>query len=91
MMRSRVLVAFAAAMLAACGGGDEGAAEGGAATDTTTTTITTPSDADVPPTPPGTADTAGVGTNPPTAGGQIVDTAGVPGPVDTAQGTATAP
>lgn len=86
MMRSRVLVAFAAATLAACGGGDEGAAEGGAAGDTTAV-----APAEAPPAPAGTVDTAGMGTNPPTAGGQIVDSAAVPGPVDTAQGTATAP
>lgn len=40
---------------------------------------------------PGPVDTAGMGTNPPTADGQIVDTAAVPGPTDTAQGTPTAP
>lgn len=78
MNSRRALVAMAALMLAACGGGEE---EGAAA------------DADVPPTPAGTVDTAGVGVvaEPPTAGGQVVDTAAVPGPVDTAQGTPTAP
>ncbi len=80
MKSSRALVVMAALMLAACGGGEEGA-DGAAA------------DADVPPTPAGTVDTAGVGvgTEPPTAGGQVVDTAAMPGAVDTAQGTPTAP
>lgn len=89
-MQMRVLVPVAALMLAACGGGDdEGAAAEGTATDTTAAaTSTTPPP---PPAPPGTVDTAGMGTNPPTAGGQLVDSAAVPGPVDTAQGTATAP
>ncbi|HEV2149916.1 MAG TPA: hypothetical protein VGR37_21135 [Longimicrobiaceae bacterium] len=41
--------------------------------------------------PPGTVDTAGVGVDTPTAGGQLVDTAAVPGPVDTVEGTPTAP
>lgn len=88
-MRGKVLIAFAAAMLAACGGGDEGgAAEGGMAD----TSQMTPAPVDTAPlAPAGTVDTAGMGTNPPTAGGQVVDTAAVPGAVDTAQGTATAP
>ncbi|HEX6371086.1 MAG TPA: hypothetical protein VF006_19365 [Longimicrobium sp.] len=71
----RMLVPLAALLLAACGGDDE-AAEAAAASDT----LTTP-----------TVDTAGMGTNPPTAGGQLVDTAAVPGATDTVQGTPTAP
>jgi hypothetical protein len=88
MMSSRMLVPLATLMLAACGGGDE--AEEAAAADTITTPppVTTP---EAPPAPAGTVDTAGVGTNPPTAGGQIVDSAAVPGPTDTVQGTPTAP
>jgi hypothetical protein len=75
-------------VLAACGGGDDDSAPAeGLVTDTTSAT----SVPEAPPAPPGTVDTAGMGVNPPTAGGQVVDTAAVPGPVDTAQGTATAP
>lgn len=93
MISRRVLVAAAAAVLAACGGGgDEAQGEGTAAGDTSLV----PPPGQVSPqaeedTTPGKVDTAGVGTEPPTAGGQIVDTAAVPGPTDTAQGTATAP
>lgn len=94
MNSRRVLVSVAAVMLmAACGGGDgEGGAEG---TASPYTGIAPPAGTDAPATVPGAApgsvDTAGMGTNPPTAGGQIVDTAAVPGPTDTAQGTTTAP
>lgn len=87
MKRDRVLAAFAAVALAACGGGDGGAAEG----DLVDTAQMTPPPVEAPPAPSGTADTAGVGIDPPTAGGQVVDSAAVPGPVDTAQGTPTAP
>jgi hypothetical protein len=89
MIRSRMLVPLATLMLAACGGGgDEDAAAERPTTDTVTATSAV---SDAPPAPAGTVDTAGVGTNPPTAGGQLVDSAAVPGPTDTVQGTATAP
>ena len=91
MKRMRVVVPMAVLALAACGRheGQAGEAAHGGASDTSMsgTAVTPPP----PPAPPGTADTSGVGTNPPTAGGQIVDTAAVPGPADTVQGTATAP
>jgi hypothetical protein len=88
MMQKRMLLPVAVLILAACGGGDgEGAPDEGLLTDTTSAT----SIPEAPPAPAGTVDTAGMGVNPPTAGGQVVDTAAVPGPVDTAQGTATAP
>lgn len=77
--RSGVL---AAALLAACGGSaDEppAAHPPPVATDTFLAT------------PPGTVDTAGMGVAPPTAGGQLVDTAAAPGPTDTAEGTPAAP
>lgn len=85
-----MLVPLAALMLAACGGG--GDQEGAAAADTVTTPP--PNTNPASPAPVGTVDTAGVGasaTEPPTAGGQLVDTAAVPGPTDTIQGTTTAP
>lgn len=92
MMRMRVLVPMAVLVLAACGGGDEGQGaentHGGASDTSMSGTVTTPPP---PPAAPGTADTSGMGTNPPTAGGQLVDTAAVPGPTDTVQGTPTAP
>lgn len=88
-MSSRVLVPFAALMLAACGGGED--AEKAAAADTLTTPPPATTAPQAPPAPAGTVDTAGVGTNPPTAGGQLVDSAAVPGPTDTVQGTPTAP
>ena len=85
MKAMRVLAPVAALMLAACGGGGDGEdQDGGAATragDASTDTAALP---------PGTVDTAGVGVSPPTAGGQIVDTAAFPNP-DTAVGTSTAP
>ena len=87
MTRSKVLVGIAAVALAACGRGDGGAAEGGMAD----TAQMTPPPVEAPHAPSGTVDTAGVGTNQPTAGGQLVDSAATPGPVDTAQGTTTAP
>jgi hypothetical protein len=88
MNGKRWMVPAAALVLAACGGG--GDEEGGAAPETTTPPPG--SEAPLPqPTDTGQVDTAGMGVNPPTAGGQIVDTAAVPGPTDTTQGTATAP
>ena len=92
MKRSGMLVPVAALVLAACGGGGE---EGGntdpqyspdtaGAAGTTTGTSTGVSTGQQ-------VDTAGMGVNPPTAGGQVVDTAGAPGPTDTVQGTQTAP
>lgn len=60
MMKSRLLLPLVALGLAACGGGDEGA-EAAAAADT----VTTPEPAAA--APPGSVDTAGVGTSPPTA------------------------
>jgi hypothetical protein len=85
MESRRVMVAMAAALvLAACGGGGGEEADAGGGTDTTASPA-------APLPPAGTVDTAGVGTNPPTAGGQLVDTAAVPGPADTTKGTATAP
>lgn len=85
-----MLVPLAVLLLAGCGGGDD---EGAAEEATKVEGIgPAPNDsAAAPPAPAGTVDTAGVGTNPPTAGGQLVDTAAVPGPTDTVQGTATAP
>ena len=90
MARMRAMAPLAALMMAAaCGGGadETGGAEGSDTAGTSTgTTVAPPA-----PAPPGTVDTAGVGTNPPTAGGQLVDSAAVPGPVDTTAGTTTAP
>lgn len=83
MTREWMIAALAAGVLSGCGGGadepppPEPAPAAGVDT--------------LPATPPGTVDTVGVGTDPPTAGGQLVDTAAVPGPTDTAAGTATAP
>lgn len=77
MKHRHLFIAAAALVLAACGGGGE-ETEGAAADP-------------APAPPPGTVDTAGMGVNPPTAGGQLVDTAAVPGPTDTVQGTPTAP
>ena len=93
MNSRRVMVPVAAMLLAAaCGGDEAGRTEGAAAADTSLV----PPPGQTPPmaeedTTPGKVDTAGVGTEPPTAGGQIVDTAAVPGPTDTVQGTPTAP
>lgn len=88
----RALVAAAAMMLAACGGdgGEAGQADGTAVPDTTPSSVQMAPTAEDDTT-PGKVDTAGVGTNPPTAGGQIVDTASVPGPTDTVHGTRSAP
>jgi hypothetical protein len=83
MKRMRVLVPMAVLVLAACGGDEGQEAEnthGGASDTSMSGTVTTPPP---PPAAPGTADTS--------AGGPIVDTAGVPGPTDTVQGTTTAP
>jgi hypothetical protein len=91
MNSRRMLVPFAAVLMAACGGGDA-ETEGAAAADSGVTAPPAGSEAPaLPANSAGKVDTAGVGTNPPTAGGQIVDTAAVPGPTDTAQGTQTAP
>ncbi|HEX8695677.1 MAG TPA: hypothetical protein VF746_24900 [Longimicrobium sp.] len=89
MKGRRILVAAAVLALAACGGGDEGENTGEAVVVDTPNAATLPSDTAG--LRPGTVDSAGVGTNPPTAGGQLVDTAAVPGPVDTTAGTPTAP
>jgi hypothetical protein len=76
--------------LVACGGGaDESASEADQAAVPADSSLAAPIPAPQPPA--GTVDTAGVGVDPPTAGGQVVDTAAVPGAVDTAQGTQTAP
>ena len=86
MRAMRVLAPAAVVLLAACGGGGNGEdQDGGAAT------RAGDASADTAALPPGTVDTAGMGVNPPTAGGQIVDTAAFPGPIDTAVGTSTAP
>ena len=89
MIRKRVLVPLSAIILGACGGGGEEDAAGGGGPATMSPAAN--DSAPAPPAPAGTVDTAGVGTNPPTAGGQLVDSAAVPGPTDTVQGTATAP
>lgn len=83
----RSLLILGVSLLAACGGSDESADAPGSAAAPADSAVVDPA-----PLPPaGTVDTAGVGVNPPTAGGQLVDTAAVTGPVDTTQGTATAP
>lgn len=87
MTSRRILVPLAALAFAACGGGDDKAAAAASDTLTPPPPVTT----EAPPAPAGTADTAGMGTNPPTAGGPVVDSAAVPGPADTLQGTPTAP
>ena len=93
MIKGRMLLAALCVLglgLGACGGGDEGAAEGGAAEGGAGVADSMPSE--TPPLAPSQeVDTAGMGTNPPTGGGQVVGTTGAPGPTDTAQGTATAP
>jgi len=94
MKRMRVLVPVAALVLAACGGGGDeennaGSAGTGGGDTMSASSETTPMDTAG--LAPGTVDTAGMGTNPPTAGGQLVDTAATPGPTDTTQGTTTAP
>ncbi|HEU4557123.1 MAG TPA: hypothetical protein VFS20_04710 [Longimicrobium sp.] len=93
MKSMRVLVPMAVLVLAACGGGDDEnqAGAGDSATVQAGTPISGDTTAAPPPAPAGTVDTAGLGTNPPTAGGALVDTAAVPGLVDTTQGTKTAP
>jgi hypothetical protein len=91
MIHNRVLVLMVALFLTACGGGgdeEDAAAEGYGAE---SGTVSPPQGTPAPPAPAGTVDSAGVGTNPPTAGGSLVDTAAVPGPTDTVQGTPTAP
>ena len=90
MNSKRALVPVAALILAACGGGGEETEGGAGAGPDSVGPAATGTEAPVPTT-PGTVDTAGVGANPPTAGGQLVDSAAVPGPTDTAQGTPTAP
>jgi hypothetical protein len=89
MKRMRVLVPMAVLVLAACGGGDDENQAGAA--DSTTVQAAPVTAPEPPPAPPGTVDSAGLGTNPPTAGGALVDTAAVPGAADTVQGTQTAP
>jgi hypothetical protein len=87
MNSRRALVPLAALVLAACGGGSDEKTDAAPAA-----TNTPPPGSEAPAaTAPGTVDSAGVGTNPPTAGGALVDTAASPGPTDTVQGTATAP
>ncbi|HEX8319235.1 hypothetical protein [Longimicrobium sp.] len=89
MKRSTIMVPLAALLLAACGGGGDegsktdvqGSPDTAGAVGTTTGTSTGLSTGQP-------VDTAGMGTNPPAAGGQGVDTAGA---ADTAQGTPTAP
>lgn len=93
-MRMKAIVPVAALILAACGGGEEETADPGAAGtgggDTMSAApATVPSDTAG--LTPGTVDTAGVSAEAPTAGGQVVDTAAVPGAVDTTKGTTTAP
>lgn len=94
MKASRVLAMGALLGLAACGGGG-GEEQAAPAEDTVATQqpMPTPAEAarDTAGLSPGDVDTAGMGTNPPTAGGQLVDTAAVPGAVDTTRGTTTAP
>ena len=87
MKSRRALIPIAALVLAACGGGSDEKTDAAPAD-----TNTPPPGSEAPAaTAPGTVDTAGMGTNPPTAGGQLVDTAAAPGPTDTAKGTPTAP
>lgn len=69
---SRIPVPLAVLMLAACGGGiEENAGGGGQA-----------SMSEAPPALAGTVGTDGVGINPPTSGGSLVDSAAVSGPTD---------
>ena len=82
MYGKQALALMAALVVAACGGNDGGVENTGTPSAAADTALDPP---------PGTVDSAGVGTNPPTAGGSLVDTAAVPGQVDTAQGTPTAP
>ena len=86
-MKRMILTLGVMALAAACGNGEPDAEPPPAAAPAQPDTL--PMVAPTPP--PGTVDTAGVGVNPPTAGGQVVDTAAVPGPTDTAAGTPTAP
>jgi hypothetical protein len=88
-MNGRRRCGAALVLLAACGGQRDTAPVVGDTAAAATTAVPAGSDAPLPP--PGTVDTQGVGVNPPTAGGQLVDTAAVGGPVDTAAGTPTAP
>jgi hypothetical protein len=90
MKGRRILAAAAVLALAACarGGGEDENTDAAVVADTPNA-ATLPSDTAG--LRPGTVDSAGVGTNPPTAGGQLVDTAAVPGPTDTVAGTPTAP
>jgi hypothetical protein len=89
-MSGRWLCGLTIGLLAACGG-ERPAPPAGDTTTTAAPATAVPAGSNAPLPPPGTVDTQGVGVNPPTAGGQVVDTAAVPGPVDTAAGTATAP
>ena len=81
-----------AVVLAACGGNaEESTYDADQSASRADSSVSPPPSHPAPVPPAGTVDTAGVGVSPPTAGGQLVDTAAVPGPVDTAKGTPTAP
>jgi len=80
----RLLVPAAVLMLAACGGGEE---QDEVSVDATTVGPAPGDSAGM--TTPSAVDTAGVGTNPPTAGGSLVDTAAVPMSPDTSRSATT--